>query len=68
MQKIMQWGIRSNSGDIFDDGKRPFASFTDCLAVAAHLECKKVGCEIITLDIDGELKDVEVHFYATLPV
>jgi hypothetical protein len=69
MQKIKRWGIRSHSADIFDNEcKRPFASFTDCLGVAARFGCKQIICETITLDCDGEVKDLEVQVYSILPV
>lgn len=69
MQKITRWGIRSHSRDIFDDEcKRPFASYADCLGAAARLGCKQIMCETLTLDFDGEVKDVKVDVYPILSV
>jgi hypothetical protein len=69
MQKITRWGIRSHLMDIFDDEhKHPFASYADCLGAAARFGCKQIMCETLTLDFDGEVKDVEVDVYPILPV
>jgi hypothetical protein len=68
MQKITRWGIRSHSTDIFEDeSKRPLQSYADCLGAAARFECKQILCETMTLYFDGEVKDIEVQVYPTLP-
>ena len=37
-------------------------------AAAARLGCKQIMCETLTLDFDGEVKDVKVDVYPILSV
>jgi hypothetical protein len=69
MQKIIRWGIRSHSMDIFEDeSKRQLESYADCLVAAPRFECKQVICETMTFCFDGEVQDIEVQVYPILPV